>query len=124
VGIRWKLLRYAPLAQRSAGSYPVSLFHSRDSAVKPVESAAKPVEPAAKPSVREALLREEFAHQYAGIEPGVWFNAAGLAEQLIAQLLRDGVPDDELPRRVLDPRHFEFRGGEPSAARTASGRIG
>ena len=76
----------------------------------------KPAEPA-QSSVREARLKAEFAAQYAGIEPGVWFNAAGLAEQLITQLLRDGVPDDELPRRVLDPQHFDFRGGEASARR-------
>lgn len=82
----------------------------------------KPVQPAARPTVREARLREEFADQYHGIDPGEWFNAAGLAEQLIAKLLQDGVPDDELPRRVLDPRHFEFRGGEMSASRSGSGQ--
>jgi len=81
-----------------------------------------PAEPA-PPIVREARLRDEFAAQYAGIEPGVWFNAAGLAEQLIARLLREGIPDDELPRRVLDPRHFDFRGGEASS-RAQSARTG
>ena len=75
----------------------------------------QPTEPAARPSVREARLRAEFAPQYSGIEPDVWFNAALLAEQLIAKLLRDGVPDDELPRRVLDPQHFEFRDTESAA---------
>jgi hypothetical protein len=49
--------------------------------------------------------------KYVGIEPGVWFSAAGLAEKLITRLLREGVPDEELPQRVLDPMHFEFRGG-------------
>ena len=82
----------------------------------------QPAEPV-RPSIREARLREEFAGDYAGIEPGVWFNAAGLAEQLITQLLREGVPDDELPRRVLDPQHFEFRGGDASA-RAPSARTG
>lgn len=72
-------------------------------------------EPASHPSVREARLRAEFAARYAGIEPDVWFNAAGLAEQIIAKLLQEGVPDDELPRRVLDPQHFDFRGGQASA---------
>ena len=71
-------------------------------------------EPASHPSVREARLRAEFAAQHAGIEPDVWFNAAGLAEQTIAKLLQEGVPDDELPRRVLDPQHFDFRGGQAS----------
>lgn len=78
--------------------------------------------PSSKSSVREARLRPEFAGKYLGIEPGVWFSAAGLAEQLIARLLREGVADEELPQRVLDPAHFEFRGGETSASRTASGR--
>lgn len=82
----------------------------------------QPLDPV-RPSVREARLRPEFAGQYAGIEPGVWFNAAGLAEQLISQLLREGVPDDELPRRVLDPQHFEFRGGD-AAVRAPSARTG
>ena len=82
----------------------------------------QPVEQA-RPSIREARLRAEFAGDYTGIEPGVWFNAAGLAEQLISQLLREGVPDDELPRRVLDPQHFEFRGGD-AAARAPSARTG
>lgn len=80
--------------------------------------------PSSKPSVREARLRPEFAGNYVGIEPGVWFSAAGLAEQLITRLLREGVSDEELPQRVLDPLHFEFRGGEPSAMRTTSGRSG
>ena len=56
------------------------------------------------------MLRPEFADKYLGIEPGVWFTAAGLAEQLISRLLREGVSDEELPQRVLDPLHFEFRG--------------
>lgn len=75
----------------------------------------QPTEQALKLSVREARLRAEFAPQYSGIEPDVWFNAAVLAEQLIARLLRDGVPDDQLPRRVLDPQHFEFRDGGAAA---------
>ena len=80
-------------------------------------------EPTTQPSVREARLRPEFAAQYAGIEPDVWFNAAGLAEQTIAKLLQEGVPDDELPRRVLDPQHFEFRGsgGLPPGPRPTLG---
>jgi len=71
-----------------------------------------------RPAAREARLRPEFAGNYVGIEPGVWFSAAGLAEQLITRLLREGVSDEELPQRVLDPTHFEFRGGEGSATRS------
>ncbi len=80
--------------------------------------------PSSKSSVREAMLRPEFAGEYVGIEAGVWFSAAGLAERLITRLLREGVSDEELPQRVLDPSHFEFRGGEPSAIQATSGRTG
>ena len=73
-----------------------------------------------QPVVREARLRPEFAEKYAGIEPGEWFSAAGLAEELITRLLREGVSDEELPQRVLDPSHFEFRGGEGAANRSNS----
>ena len=75
-----------------------------------------------KPSVREARLRPEFADQYSGLEPGVWMSAAGVAEQLITRLLREGVPDEDLPQRVLDPAHFEFRGGETATSRSAGAR--
>lgn len=78
--------------------------------------------PPSRPSIREARLRPEFAAKYLGIEAGVWFSAAGLAEQLITQLLREGVADEELPQRVLDPAHFEFRGGEGTSARSSSAR--
>lgn len=76
----------------------------------------------APPGVREARLRPEFADKYVGIQPGVWFSAAGLAEKLITRLLREGVSDEELPQRVLDPTHFEFRGGESAPSRSNSPR--
>jgi hypothetical protein len=75
-----------------------------------------------QPIVREARLRPEFAEKYTGIQPGVWFSAAVLAEKLITRLLREGISDEELPQRVLDPTHFEFRGGEGAAARSHSAR--
>ena len=78
--------------------------------------------PHSKLTVREARLRPEFADQYDGIEAGVWSSAAGLAERLITRMLREGVSDEELPQRVLDPVHFEFRGGEEAATRSASAR--
>jgi hypothetical protein len=74
----------------------------------------------AKPSVREAMLRPEFASMYSGIEPNTWFSAAGLAELLITRLLREGVSGEELPQRVLDPVHFEFRGGGGGPARSSA----
>ena len=71
---------------------------------------------------REARLRPEFAESYVGIQAGVWLSAAGLAERLITRLLREGVSDEELPHRVLDPIHFEFRGGDGAATRSNSAR--
>jgi hypothetical protein len=67
------------------------------------------------------MLRPEFAEKYVGIEPGTWYSAAGLAEKLITRLLREGVSDEELPQRVLDPAHFNFRGGDVGPARSPSG---
>ncbi len=78
--------------------------------------------PHPKPSVREARLRPEFADRYAGLQSGVWVSAAGLAEQIITQLLREGISDEELPQRVLDPAHFEFRGGESASSKSATAR--
>ena len=65
----------------------------------------------AGPPVREARLRPEFAGLYPGVEPGVWYTAATLAEHLLGRLVRDAT-DVTVPDRILDDTHFEFR-GEP-----------
>lgn len=72
--------------------------------------------------VREARLRPEHAERYPGIEPGVWFTAATLAEHLDRRFGRgEGGADTGL--RVLPPDHFEFRGGErPLGVRAVLGR--
>jgi hypothetical protein len=70
--------------------------------------------------LREARLRPEFAGRYPGIEPGVWFTAATLADHMIARLLREGNANLALVPRVLDPDHFEFRGGESPGGRKES----
>ena len=72
--------------------------------------------------IREARLRAEFVDRYPGIEPGVWFSAATLADHLIARMLRQGKADLALLPRVLDPEHFEFRGGEGPLGDAARGR--
>ena len=61
---------------------------------------------------REARLRPDHADEYPGIEPGVWFIAATLAEHLHLRRARGG--EGELPGgpRPLSGDHFEFRGGE------------
>jgi hypothetical protein len=76
-----------------------------------------------KPSHREARLRRDFADRYPDVEPEVWISAAALAERLLTRMLREGVSDEQLPDRVLDPDHFEFRGGEaPVTSRKQSSR--
>jgi hypothetical protein len=59
---------------------------------------------------REARLRPEFADRYPGVEPGVWYIAATLAEHLLARFLREGEAGRAAPERIMDPEHFEFRG--------------
>ena len=60
--------------------------------------------------VRQALLNSSFAHLYPGIPPGEWQPAAVMVDQVIA-LRMTGSPEPVTARnRVLDPRHFQFRG--------------
>jgi hypothetical protein len=64
----------------------------------------------AEPPVREARLRPEFAERYPGVEPGVWYTAATLAEHLLGRLVRLDGAETAVPDRILDDTHFEFRG--------------
>jgi hypothetical protein len=82
-------------------------------------SLAQLTDPIALPDVREARLRPDYAGQYPGIEPGVWFNAATLAEHINLRRNRGG--ENELPvgPRTLVQEHFEFRGGERPVGRRA-----
>jgi hypothetical protein len=58
---------------------------------------------------REARLKPEYAALYPDVAAGVWMLAAHVAETLGALARRD--PEGDVLRRVLDERHFEFRGG-------------
>jgi hypothetical protein len=60
--------------------------------------------------VRQALLKSGSAHLYPGIPSGEWQPAAVMADMVLA--LRSGTRHGPAqPRdRVLDERHFEFRG--------------
>jgi hypothetical protein len=64
----------------------------------------------AAPLQREARLRPEFADFHAPVTPGVWLAAAGVAEQVMEYASTADVLG--LFPRVLDARHFEFRGGD------------
>jgi hypothetical protein len=69
---------------------------------------------------REARLRPQHAEEYPGIEPGVWIPAGELAIKLVEHThARRRL---SLYTRTFDPRHFEFRGGEPAGIRPATAR--
>ena len=74
-------------------------------------------------NVREARLLPDHADGYPGIEPGVWFIAATLAEHLDLRRSRVGEGEPSSGRRTLSGDHFEFRGGEkPIGASAVLGR--
>jgi hypothetical protein len=68
----------------------------------------------ARADVRQALLKSGYAHLYPGIPPGEWQPAAVMANQVLA--LRPGPPhqNSRARGRILDEKHFQFR-GLPSA---------
>lgn len=60
--------------------------------------------------VRQALLKSSSAHLYPGIPSGEW-QPAGVMVDLVLALKPGGRhPSPEARNRVLDERHFEFRG--------------
>ena len=69
--------------------------------------------------MREARLKPEYASLYPEIEPGVWQPAALVSARRLARTPSAG--DAASLARLLDERHFEFRGDRPRpslAART------
>ena len=61
-------------------------------------------------TAREARLKPEFAERYPQLEAGVWETAAEIgAKVLLWQVQQQGTA--ALSSRILDGRHFEFRGG-------------
>jgi len=90
---------------------------------QPIRGRHRSLSVPSQPPVREARLRPEFAQHYPGVEPNVWFTATTLAEHLLARMLREGKADLARIPRLLDPAHFEFRGGEgPSGGMPPTGR--
>jgi hypothetical protein len=68
----------------------------------------------ARADVRQALLKSAYAHLYPGIAPGEWQPAAVMTNLVLS--VRPGARSLTLVDRdrVLDERHFQFR-GLPSA---------
>jgi hypothetical protein len=61
---------------------------------------------------REARLRPEFAPLYPGVPPETWMPAREMNQLVgVARLGWTGHPEDLVRSRMLDRRHFEFRGG-------------
>lgn len=61
---------------------------------------------------REVRLRPEFAHLYEGLESGAWLRAREWAAAVVDRARRARAAS--VHQRTFDPRHFEFRGGEPA----------
>lgn len=61
-------------------------------------------------TIREARLRLEFAELYPSVPCNQWIPAAEAGAMVLFAILARN-PSLELPARVLDGRHFEFRGG-------------
>lgn len=73
--------------------------------------------------VRQALLKSGSSHLYPGIPPGEWQPAAVMADMVLA--LRPGARQGPPGRRnrVLDERHFEFRGRLSAGAQDDQRRL-
>jgi hypothetical protein len=65
---------------------------------------------------REAKLKPEFADMYPGLQAGIWYPAARVAEYFLARLAQFPFATTEQADRELDERHIEFRGGTPADA--------
>ena len=80
-------------------------------------------ESGAHPRHREARLRPTSAHLFPGITPGVWVQAATMADIVWARRLQRA--EGSIGGRALDPEHFEFRNegaatDDPSLRRRAT----
>jgi hypothetical protein len=77
--------------------------------------------------VREARLRQEAAHLYPGIPPGIWLPASDIGAKLL-MLHLSAAAAPVLGNRLLDDQHFEFRGGVARGVetplRTRTGELG
>ena len=71
--------------------------------------------------VRQALLKSSSAHLYPGIPAGEWQPATVMADMVLALRLAPRVSQAGR-ERVLDDRHFEFRGRLSAGALDAQRR--
>lgn len=64
--------------------------------------------------VRQALLKSGFGHLYPGIPPGEWQPASVMVNLVLKSRTGSRIPPEGDRERLLDERHFQFR-GLPSA---------
>lgn len=64
--------------------------------------------------VRQALLKSGFGHLYPGIPPGEWQPASVMVKLVLMSRSGPRSPVEVDLDRILDERHFQFR-GLPSA---------
>jgi hypothetical protein len=79
--------------------------------------------------VRQARLRNEYAGWYPTLACHVWIPAKTVARAVTRQLLEGGPASAGAPRwavgpRILDDRHFTFRGGVERAHSHVGSRPG
>lgn len=60
--------------------------------------------------VRQALLKSGSAHLYPGVPPGEWHPATVMVDMVLALRPGGSQGSSQARDRVLDERHFEFRG--------------
>ncbi len=70
--------------------------------------------PGTRADVRQALLKSGFGHLYPGIPPGEWQPASVMVNLVLMSRSGSRAPVELDRDRVLDERHFQFR-GLPSA---------
>lgn len=66
-------------------------------------------------ALREARLRERYVPMYPGLTPGMWLPAGEVAEHIVDVVRRERGRLG-LHGRIMAEEHFDFRGGETSAA--------
>ena len=72
-------------------------------------------------TIREARLKPEFAALYPEVEPDTWLPASVAAARRAARIRLNG--EAKSLARVLNPEHFEFRGGRPREGRFRLSRL-
>ena len=63
------------------------------------------------PGIREGRLRPAYAGLYPDLEPGAWLPASVLAQFVLERGLYQRRTGSPAMHRLLNPAHFEFRGG-------------